>query len=308
MIVVLSGGTGTPKLLQGLMEVVPHEEMNVVVNTAEDAWLPHGYFSPDVDTVLYTFSGLIDEEKWHGIKEDTYITHERLRELGYKESLMIGDMDRATHVYRGELMKRGKTLSEAIALLGKRLGVKGKVFPMSDDPVETIIRTQEGDMGFHEFWVEHRGTPVVRGVYFKGIEKARGCREALRAIEKAEGVVIGPSNPVSSILPIISIRDLRGKLSSKKNRVAISPIIGGKPVSGPADKFLQGLGYESTSSSVANLYKGLIDDFIIDYADTAKIKGARLHKTMTLMKSLQDKTRLAEFTLKVLNYESARNR
>jgi LPPG:FO 2-phospho-L-lactate transferase len=304
MIVVLSGGTGTPKLLQGLREVIPREEISVIVNIAEDHWLPHGYFSPDVDTVLYTLSGLIDDKTWHGIKGDTYYTHERLLKLGYKEPLLIGDLDRATHIHRGELMKGGKALSEAVAIQAEKMGIKSRVFPMSDDAVETVIITPEGELGFHEFLVENKGLPEVKGVFFRGIEKATACRGALRALEKAEGVIIGPSNPVSSILPIISIKDLREKLATRGSRVAISPIIGGKPVSGPADKFLHGIGYESSSTSVASLYQGLVDHFIIDIEDDALIPGVRVHRTRTLMRSLEDKRRLAEFTLKVLGVES----
>jgi LPPG:FO 2-phospho-L-lactate transferase len=301
MIVVLSGGTGTPKLLQGLMETIPQEEISVIVNTAEDAWLPHGYFSPDVDTVLYTLSGLINDKTWHGIKGDTYHTHEWLLKLGYKESLMIGDLDRATHIHKGELMRGGRALSDVIAVQAEHLGVKSRVFPMSDNGVETVVLTPEGELGFHEFWVDNRGTPEVKGVFFRGIEKAKGCRGALRAIDQADGVIIGPSNPVSSILPIISIKDLRDRLASRHKRVAISPIIGRKPVSGPADKFLQGTGYESSSSSVASLYQGLADHFIIDNEDKTRIQGMHVHRTRTLMRSLEDKKRLAEFTLKVLD-------
>ncbi|MDP6612827.1 MAG: 2-phospho-L-lactate transferase [Candidatus Hydrothermarchaeota archaeon] len=301
MIVVLSGGTGTPKLLQGLMEVIPQEEIRVIINTAEDHWLPHGYFSPDVDTVLYTLSGLIDDKIWHGINGDTYHTHERLLKLGYREPLMIGDLDRATHIHRGELMRGGKTLSEVIALQVEKMGVKSRVFPMSDDAVETVILTPKGKLSFHEFWVDNLGTPEVNGVFFRGIEKARGCRGALRAIDEADGVIIGPSNPVSSILPIISIKDIRDRLASRRKRVAISPIIGRKPVSGPADKFLQGMGYESSSSSVAAMYQGLVNHFIIDNEDKTLIQGVRVHKAGTLMRSLEDKKRLAEFILKVLD-------
>lgn len=302
MIVLLSGGTGTPKLLQGLMRLLPQEEISVVVNTAEDVWLPHGYFSPDIDTVLYTLAGMIDDDAWHGIKGDTYHTHEGLLNLGYNEILRIGDRDRATHIHRGMLMRKGLTLSEAIEHLRRALEVDGRVYPMSDDPVETVIRTPEGDMSLHEFWVWKKGIPEVTGIFLRGIEKARGCVGALKAIKKADGVIIGPSNPVSSILPIVSIPDIRQALKARSNRVAISPIIGDKPVSGPADKFMRALGLESHPRRVAELYKEFLDFFIVDERDKEfEMEGAELSKTNTVMKSLGDKISLAEFTLQVLN-------
>lgn len=302
MIVVFSGGTGTPKLLQGLLKLLPQEEISVVVNTAEDAWLPHGYFSPDVDTVLYTLAGIIDDEVWHGIRGDVYSTHEALLDLGYNEILRIGDRDRATHIYRGVLMNRGRSLSEATECLRRALGVKSRVYPMSDDPVETVIKTPEGEMSFQEFWVARKGAPEVTGVVFRGVEKARGCPGALEAIRKAEGVIIGPSNPVSSILPMVSIPDIRRELKARRNRVAISPIIRGRPVSGPADKFMRALGMEPCSEAVAELYLEFLDFFVADAGEKDfSVKGVKLYRTNTLMRSLRDKVFLAEFTLRILN-------
>jgi LPPG:FO 2-phospho-L-lactate transferase len=302
MIVLLSGGTGTPKLLQGLMRLLPQEEISVVVNTAEDTWLPHGYFSPDMDTVLYTLAGIIDDEAWHGIKGDTYHTHHRLLSLGYPEALRIGDLDRATHIYRGVLMNQGCSLSEATESLRRAFGVKGRVYPMSDDPVETVIETPDKKMSFQEFWVEKKGAPGVTGVSFRGVEKARGCPGALKAIRRARGVIIGPSNPVSSILPIVSIPDIRRELRARRNRIAISPIIRGRPVSGPADKFMRALGMEPCSRAVAELYREFLDFLVVDAREKDfSVKGVKLYRTNTLMKSLQDKISLAEFTLRVLN-------
>ncbi len=185
MIAVLSGGTGTPKLLQGLKEVIQKEDqIAVIANTAEDRWLPHGYFSPDVDTVLYTFANLIDDKLWHGIKGDSFYTHEALLNIGYDEFLKIGDRDRAIHIARGELLKSMK-LCRAIDVQRQALGVNARVIPMSDDAIETIIKTPRGAMRFHEFWVKNKGKPRVLDVYYRGIEKAHACEKAVRAIEKA---------------------------------------------------------------------------------------------------------------------------
>lgn len=302
MITILSGGTGTPKLIQGLTELLPQEEISVVVNTAEDCWLPHGYFSPDVDTVLYTLAGIIDDAVWHGIKGDTFTTHSRLLALGHKEVLKIGDNDRATHIHRGYLMRQGLKLSEVTEILRKKLGITSRVYPMSDDPVETTITTPEKDMSLHEFWVEKKGNPQVTAVKLKSVEKAKPCPGALEAIKSADGIIIGPSNPVTSILPIISIPSLRRVLKNRENRLAVSPIIGGKPVSGPADKFMRSLGIEPTSRGVARLYNGLTDFFIIDTADKEfHAEDMKILKTDTVMNSPEKKKALAEFVLRILN-------
>jgi LPPG:FO 2-phospho-L-lactate transferase len=302
MIVLLSGGTGTPKLLQGLIESIPPDEISVVVNTGEDFWLPHGYFSPDIDTVLYTLSGVIDDDAWHGIKGDSYTTHSRLLELGHDEVLKIGDKDRAIHIYRGRLMRQGLKLSEVTERLRMTLRIKSRVYPMSDDPVKTVIITPDKDMSLHEFWVENKGSPQVTGINLRGIKEARPCSGALKAIKSAEGIVIGPSNPVSSILPIISIPELRKALVSKKNRVAISPIVGNRPVSGPADKFMRALGMHPSARGVAELYKGLIDFYVIDAADKKfEIEGLKVLKTGIIMDSLEKKKALARYILGILN-------
>jgi len=297
MIVVLSGGTGTPKLLQGLKEVVEQKKLSVIVNTAEDCWLPHGYFSPDVDTVLYTLSDKINEKTWYGIRGDTFATHEALIALGCKEVLRIGDKDRATQIQRGELLRKGKKLSEAIEIQKKAFGIKAGVFPMSDDMVEARIVTEKKEMSFHEFWVENKGKPKVVDVFFRGIEKAIGCRKAVKAIKKAEGIIIGPSNPISSILPIISLGNIREAMQKKKEKcTAISPIISGKTISGPAEKFMRAKGLRISSQSVAKLYSGLISSFITDSAES-NIKEIKCFKTNILMRNLEDKRNLAKVVL-----------
>ena len=296
MMVVLSGGTGTPKLLQGLKELVAPEELGVIVNTAEDCWLPHGYFSPDVDTVLYTLSDKINEKTWYGIRGDTFHAHEALTALGCKEILRIGDRDRATQIQKGKLLREDKKLSEVIEIQRKALKIKARVFPMSDDRVETRIVTEKKEMSFHEFWVENKGMPNVTDIFFRGIEKARGCKKAVKAIEKAERIIIGPSNPISSILPIISLKDIREAMLKKKECcTAISPIVAGKPVSGPAKKFMRAKGLSVSSQSVARLYSGLISSLIIDTAD--KVEGIKYFRTNIIMPSLEDKIRLAKCAL-----------
>jgi len=297
MIAVLSGGTGTPKLLQGLVEVVDPEDITVIVNTAEDMWLPHGYFSPDIDTVMYTLSGQINEEAWYGIKDDTFNTHKRLLEAGHREILNIGDRDRKTHIGRGELLKEGKSLPEAVDIQRRAFGIRAKILPMSDDEVQTVIVTPSGEMNLHEYLIEHRCRLEVDEIYFEGIENARASREVTDAIKQADRVIIGPSNPVSSILPIISL----GGIEIDSNKcIAISPIVGGKPVSGPADRFMQARGYSPDSRGVAAIYKGLIHTLVVDNLENDfDIEGTQIIKTNTIMRSMADKRALARFILEI---------
>ncbi|MFQ5815302.1 MAG: 2-phospho-L-lactate transferase [Candidatus Hydrothermarchaeaceae archaeon] len=302
MLTILSGGTGTPKLLQGLKEVVIQEELTVIVNTAEDCWLAHGHFSPDVDTVLYTLCDLIDEDTWHGIKGDSHRTHDRLIALDYNEALRIGDLDRATHIQRGELLHRGKRLTEAIDIQARAFGVKASVLPMSDDPVSTVIVTDEGEMDLHEFLIARRGKPVVRDVYIKGLEKAKACEEAVAAIDEADGIVIGPSNPISSIMPIVALPEIKHALINKRGRcVAVSPLVGGKAFSGPAGIFMKVKGLEVNSRSIAELYKDYMSALIVhETEDAFTLSGVKCVRANTIMNTLSDKRSLAVLILDLL--------
>ncbi len=293
MITVLSGGTGTPKLLQGLVEVTDPEDITVIVNTAEDMWLPHGYFSPDIDTVMYTLSGQINEETWYGIRGDTFETHKRLLEEG-KEILNIGDRDRETHIRRGELMKEGKTLTEAVDIQRKEFGISAEILPMTDDEVQTVIVTPSGEMDLHEYLIEHRDEEV-NDIYFKGIESARATEEVAKAMRHAQRIIIGPSNPISSILPITSLNGIK---IDRIKCIAVSPIVGGKPVSGPADKFMQAKGYAPDSQGVTEIYKGLIRMLVVDELEKDfDVEGVQIIKASTIMRSMDDKKALADFLL-----------
>src|SRR5512137_2872707 len=168
--IVLSGGTGTPKLLRGLKEILPPKELSVVVNTAEDLWISGNYISPDVDSVLYTLSDMIDEKKMWGIKGDKTLTHDFLIGLGIKEKLQVGDKDRAVHIFRSDLLRRGVKLSHATEALAESLGVQQRVVPMTDDIVSTVVSTPEGVMHFQEFWVGRRGMPEVLSIFFAGMD------------------------------------------------------------------------------------------------------------------------------------------
>jgi len=307
MLAVLSGGTGTPKLLQGLKEVVDPGEITVIVNTAEDKRLPFGYLSPDVDTVMYTLGGRINEDTWYGIKEDTFRTHETLGELGAKERFRIGDADRALKIQKGDLLKEGKKLSEAVALQCRGLGVSSRVYPMTDDGLEMRVKTVEGDMEFHEFLIDNGGRPGVLDIYFRGIEDAEPYGGVLESLEEAEGIIIGPSNPISSILPILSVRGI-GKALRKRRRdcVAVSPIVGGRVVSGPAAKFMRARDMEVSACGVAGFYKEYAASFVIDELeergteDRIEKLGLRCLRTNTLMNDMESRKALAGFVIGAL--------
>ncbi|MFB3764941.1 MAG: 2-phospho-L-lactate transferase [Methanotrichaceae archaeon] len=293
--IVLSGGTGTPKLLLGLKELLAPSDLSIVVNTAEDLWISGNFVSPDVDTVLYTLAGIIDDSKWWGIKGDSFHTYEFLRTLGRHEILALGDKDRAAHIFRSEILRNGATLSDSTAVLAKALGIKQKVLPMTDDPVSTFITTPEGEMHFQEFWVRNKGIPEVISIRFQGIEDAQPSPGFLELLSKEETVIIGPSNPVTSIGPILALHGVRDALLGKKV-IAISPFVGNKPVSGPAARFMRARGVSTNDEGVAAML-GRIDTFVVDLMSGYPGKCNRLD---TLMRNRGDSIRLAREVLELI--------
>ncbi|ADG13245.1 LPPG domain protein containing protein [Methanocaldococcus infernus ME] len=298
---ILSGGTGTPKLLQGLKELL--DNFTVLVNTGEDLWLNNLYVSPDVDTVLYTLSDLINEETWYGVRGDTFHTHEQLKKLGVDEFLRIGDKDRALKIQKTLLLNRGYKLSEAIEIQRKALGVKYKVLPMTDDRVETkILANIDGRkelLKFHDFWIKRKGEVEVLDVIYENSLYAKPPEEFYKL--SFDKVIIGPSNPITSIFPILSIEDIKKELMKKKV-LAVSPFIGSSPISGPAGKLMKAKGYESSAVGVYQCYKDFLDILVIDEKDKelAREIGCEVYTTNILMKSLEDKIRLAKEILELL--------
>jgi len=303
--IILSGGTGTPKLLDGLKEILPSEEMTVIVNTAEDLWVSGNLISPDLDTILYLFSDQIDRKKWWGIKDDTFKTYEHMLELGVKECMKLGDKDRATHIIRSNLLRSGVSLTDATLKLASIFGINTKILPMSDDPVSTYIETSEGIMHFQNFWVGRHGEPDVLGVDVRGVTEASISPKVLEALEKDDNVLIGPSNPITSIGPIISLPGMKDMLKNK-NVVAISPIIGNAPVSGPAGKLMEACGLEVSSMGVAEYYQDFLDVFVFDERDRAdefafEKLGCHAVRADTLMTSTEKSKELAEIVVRLFN-------
>ncbi len=293
--IVLSGGTGTPKLLKGLRLLIPEEDITVIVNTAEDIMISGNLVSPDVDTVLYLFSGQMDDTKWWGVKNDTFHTFQALKKLGLDEKLMIGDMDRAAHIFRTALMRNGALLTEATGQLSSALGIKARILPMCDEKVDTMINTPQGLMHFQDFWVGAHGEPDALDVRIKNIGRAKPTKEVLGALGVEKNVIIGPSNPITSIGPILALKGMR-KILSRKKVIAVSPIIGDSPVSGPAGKLMLARGFPVSSKGVAECYRNILDIMVIDQKDTADEKDfpVRTVRYDTLMTSVERSKALAE--------------
>jgi LPPG:FO 2-phospho-L-lactate transferase len=299
--IIFSGGTGTPKLLDGLKEILPPEELTVVVNTAEDLWVSGNMICPDLDTVLYLFSDKIDRKKWWGIEDDTFLTNECMQELGVTESMKLGDCDRATHIIRSNFIRNGVSLTDATLKLASTFGINARVLPMSDDPVSTYIETPEGTMHFQDFWIGNNGEPEALGIDIRGISEASISPKVLEALENDNDILIGPSNPITSIGPIISLPGMKDILQKKKV-VAVSPIIGNTPVSGPAGKLMQASGLEVSSLGVAEYYQDFLNVFVFDERDQAdefafERLGCRATRADTLMTSTEKSKELAEIVV-----------
>ena len=297
MITVLSGGTGTPKLLQGLKEIVNHEDLTIIVNTLENDYFSGVYVSADIDTVLYTMSDMINDELWYGVKNDTFITHERLEEIGCSELLRIGDIDRATKIQKTQLMEK-YGLAKAVEIQAKNMGIKSRIIPMSEENSDIKIITDIGELEFHDFLIKHQSEPEVTDVKFSKVSPSVGIIEA---IKNSDAVIIGPSNPITSISPILSLEGVRDALKDTYV-IAVSPIIGSDSVSGPASKFMNALDIEVSSVGVASLYKDFLDTMVIDNEDEDKKTEVnqivnKVIITNTIMNNLDAKKNLAEIII-----------
>ncbi len=297
MITVLSGGTGTPKLLQGLKEIVDPSDLTIIVNTLENDYFSGVYVSADIDTVLYTMSDMINDELWYGVKDDTFITHDRLEELGCGELLRIGDIDRATKIQKTQLMEM-HGLRKACEIQAMNMGIESRIIPMSEEESEIKIITDIGELEFHDFLIKHQSEPEVLDVKFSNVNPSKGVVDA---IKNSDAVIIGPSNPVTSILPILSLEGVRDALKDTYV-VAVSPIIGSGAVSGPANKFMKALDIDVSAVGVASLYRDFLDNIVIDDKDSnmkSQIKQIvnKVTVTNTIMNNLGVKKNLAQIII-----------
>ena len=301
-VTLLAGGTGGTKLAHGFALLGPRVELTVIANVADDVELHGLHISPDIDALLYTLAGLIDAERGWGIRDDTFTAHLMLARYGGPAWFSLGDADLATHVERTRRLQAGETLTGATAAMASALGVQPRILPSTDDRWQTRIATDDGELDFQEYFVHRRQEPVVRGVRFDG-DAALPTPAVLDAISSADLVVVGPSNPIVSIAPTLDLPGVRDALrAARVSRVAVSPIVGGRALKGPADRMLASLGHEASALGVARLYAGLVDRFVLDEVD-AELGGAvaaiGLEPVVlpTVMGSDDDRRRLAEALL-----------
>jgi LPPG:FO 2-phospho-L-lactate transferase len=306
MLVVLSGGTGGAKLIEGLSHEIDAAQLTVVCNTADDFVLHGLNISPDLDTILYTLAGMSDSAKGWGIQDDTFTILQQLEKFGGETWFKLGDRDIATHITRTSLLRAGLTLSDVTDRLRDSLGIKTRILPMSDDGIETRVETSEGEISFQEYFVKRRWQPDVKKVFYAGA-KSRPAPGVLEAIDAAAGIIICPSNPVTSIGPILAVAGIRDALKQVNvSIVGVSPMIGESAISGPAHKLMAAQGMEPSALGAAKGYADFLDQFVIDSDDEAltnklETLGIRVAVTSIRMKSLADKRRLARQVLALVD-------
>jgi len=301
MILALAGGVGGAKLAKGLADVLPAEGLLVAVNTGDDFEHLGLHVSPDLDTVIYTLAGISDPGRGWGLAGETWNFMQALQALGGDTWFQLGDRDLATHIERTRRLRAGESLSAVTAQLCSRLGIRHRVVPMSDDPVRTMVHTPDGLLAFQDYFVRQHAEPRVIEVEYSGAERARMTPALRAALDSGflEAVVVCPSNPYLSIAPILALPGVREALAGRRFPVvAVSPIIGGRALKGPAAKIMRELGKEPSSLEVARFYRGLIDVLVIDHADAALSDaiaelGIRPLVTQTLMTDAQQRAALA---------------
>ncbi|HXG18228.1 MAG TPA: 2-phospho-L-lactate transferase [Methylomirabilota bacterium] len=268
-VTTLVGGVGAARFLRGLVRIIDPARLTAIVNTGDDDEFFGLYVSPDLDTITYTLAGAVDQSKGWGLPEETFRCLTALNRY-YPSGVWfgLGDADLATHLFRTQLLRQGKTLSEATAAIARAWGVQSTLLPMSDDPVQTIVYTEAGARSFQEYFVKGRGEGEVKKVELRGIEKASAAPGVCEAIRTADFIILPPSNPIVSIGPILALPGVRQALRETTAPVAgVSPLVAGKPIKGPADRLLRGLGVEVSAAGVAALYADFLDAFIIDLQD-----------------------------------------
>ncbi|MGB4787107.1 MAG: 2-phospho-L-lactate transferase, partial [Candidatus Acidiferrum sp.] len=302
-ITALAGGVGASKLLVGLYEVMDPRDLTIIVNSGDDIVLHGLKISPDLDIVTYTLAGVVDVAKGWGFRRETFNALKRLAHFGRANWFNLGDRDLATHIHRTAMLAEGRSLSQAAESIRIALGVKSRILPMSDDPVPTIIDSNEGPLHFQEYLVKRRTEPVVQGIRFSGVESTRPAPGVLEAIATADRIIICPSNPLISIGPILAVPQIRDQLCAHKQKVlAVCPIVGGKSLKGPSDKMLAQLGHEPTALGVAKLYADFTGTFVIDPADKSQAAaisalGMKVAILPTVMKTRTQKRKLARALL-----------
>jgi LPPG:FO 2-phospho-L-lactate transferase len=279
----------------------------VVSNIADNIWIHGLYICPDIDTIMYGLAGLLDKSKGWGVADDSFVFMEQMKRLEQDYWFKIGDKDLALHIVRTNFLKEGKSLSWITEWIRKKLSVSPVIIPASDDHFETRIETPIGDMHIQEYWVKHRAELGISNIRYKGIEQAIPSGKALEAIRNSDIIVIAPGNPISSIGPITSIRAIRRELSLRKEKVvAVSPLIGNAALSGPASKYMQAMGIESSPIGIASHYADIVSTLVIsesdkEYENQIRNIGVNVYKTNIIMDNEQDEINLSNYILNLFN-------
>jgi LPPG:FO 2-phospho-L-lactate transferase len=303
MITVLTGGTGGAKFVDGLRQIVPPEELTIIVNTGDDLLWWGLYVSPDVDSITYMMAGRLSQERGWGVKGDTFFCLRTMGLLGQPIWFHAGDRDLATHILRSKLLSDGKTLSEVTAEIAAKLGIKARILPMSNSRVETRVLTPVGELGFEEYFVARWYQDPVESVRFAGASDAEPAPGVIEAIRSADVVLLAPSNPVTSIGPILAVPGIRAALRESRARiVAVSPIVGGAAVSGPAGVLLAAQGFAVSIAGVADFYGDFLDVLVVDSRDAQAAEelrktGLRVECAPAMMRTLEDRVALAKAVL-----------
>jgi LPPG:FO 2-phospho-L-lactate transferase len=311
MITVLTGGTGGAKFVDGLQQVVPPEELTIIVNTGDDLLWWGLYVSPDIDSITYVLAGLLSRERGWGVKGDTFYCLQAMGQLGQPIWFHTGDRDLAVHVLRSKLLAEGRTLSEVTSEICSQLGVKVRLLPMSNSRVETRVGTPAGELSFEEYFVQRWYQDPVESIRFAGAADAEPAPGVIDAILGADIVLVAPSNPVTSIGPILAVPGVRDALQRTPGKIAaISPIIAGEAVAGPAGILMASQGLEVSVAGVAHAYHDFLDTLVIDTRDAESAEqlqqsGVGVHVTKTLMRTTEDKAELANSVLSAIRGQAA---
>jgi LPPG:FO 2-phospho-L-lactate transferase len=305
VITVIAGGVGAAKFLRGLIDVVDAASVTVIGNTADDETFLGLHVSPDLDTVVYTLGDAVDPEQGWGLAGDTYACLEQAARLGDGTWFRLGDADLATHVQRTLLLREGRSLSDATAQIARAFGVACRVLPVTNDRLRTVVTTDDaGELSFQQYFVRRRQQDEVRALRFDSADHARPAPGVLDAIRDAEAVLIAPSNPLVSIGPVLAVPGVRDALvETPAPVVAVSPIVGGRALKGPADRMLASLGHESSALGVARLYADFLDVLVLDEQDASlapavESLGVRPAVTDTIMRDPASRRALAETTMR----------
>lgn len=283
------------------------DDLTVISNIADNIWFHGLYVCPDIDTITYGLADILDKKRGWGVMDDSFMFTEQMKKLGQDYWFKIGDKDLALHIVRTNFLNNGKSLSWITEWIQKKFSISSTIIPASDDHVETRIETSLGEMHIQEFWVKNHAELDISNIRYKGIETAIANSRAVESIKNSEIVIIAPGNPISSIGPIISLPIIRKELESKKDSViAVSPIVGNSPLSGPASKYMQVMGIESTPFGIASYYKDIASNLVIsqmddEYKNKINKLGIDVYKTNIVMQNLQDEITLSNYILSIFS-------